>query len=78
LLEETLPVLLVSHDTDGDWQFLCGTTNRTEDGRLVSLGCIFERDRTLASVADLPEGWRASRAAVGADWCREKSGENGA
>jgi hypothetical protein len=72
VLEESLPILLVSHDEGGDWQFLCGTTNRTEDGRIVSLGCILERDRTLAEVADLPEGWRASRTAKGAAWRREK------
>jgi hypothetical protein len=48
------PVLLVTHDREGDWQFLCGTTNRTEDAKIVSLGCIFERDPTLAQVADLP------------------------
>jgi len=74
VLEENLPILLVAHDRDGDWQFLCGTTNRPKDGRIVSLGCIFERDRTLAEVADLPEGWRADRPAVGAGWKRGKAG----
>jgi hypothetical protein len=68
------PVLLVSHDRDGDWQFLCGTTNRPEDGRVVSLGCVLERDQTLAEVADLPEGWTACRPAKGAAWRREKAG----
>lgn len=73
VLEENLPILLVSHDENGDWQFLCETTNRPKDGRIVSLGSIFERDRTLAGVADLPEGWTASRQAIGDDWSREKS-----
>jgi hypothetical protein len=73
VLEGNLPILLVNHDEDGDWQFLCGTTNRTEDGRIVSLGGIFERDRSLAPVADLPEGWRASRTAKGAVWTREQA-----
>jgi hypothetical protein len=74
VLEENLPVLLVSHDGDGDWQFLCGTTNQPKDGRIVSLECIFERDHTLAEVADLPEGWMASRTAKGAAWTRERVG----
>jgi len=65
------PVLLVFHDEEGDWQFQCGTTNKQKDMQLVSLGVIFERDPTLAQVADLPEGWRASRSAVGAEWQRE-------
>jgi hypothetical protein len=73
VLRDGHPVLLVAHDPDGDWQFLCGTTNRTEDAQVVSLGCILERDRTLAEVADLPEGWRASRRAKGAAWRREKA-----
>jgi hypothetical protein len=76
VLDENLPILLVSHDRDGDWQFLCGTTNRPEDGRIVSLGCILGRDRTLAAVADLPEGWRAYRRAKGARWSREKAEGN--
>ena len=75
VVEDDLPILLVSHDADGDWQFLCGTTNRTEDAKLVSLGCMFERDHSLAEVADLPEGWTASRREKGAAWSREKSEE---
>ncbi len=67
------PILLVTHDADGNWQFLCGTTNRVGDGQIVSLACVFERDRTLAEVADLPEGSRASRKAVGAVWRRVKT-----
>jgi hypothetical protein len=69
------PVLLVSRDQEGDWQFLCGTTNRTEDAKIVSLGCIFERDSTLAEVADLPGGWTASRKRKGAAWRREEAEE---
>jgi hypothetical protein len=70
LLEENRPVLLVSHDPDGDWQFLCGTTNETSEGRLVSLGNILEIDPTLSTLADLPTGWQASRSAVGEPWQR--------
>jgi len=77
VLESNLPILLVSHDEDGDWRFLCGTTNKPKDGRIVSLGCIFERDRTIAEVADLPEGWRAYRRSAKAEWRREKAEEDG-
>ena len=52
-----LPILLVSHDTDGDWHFLCGTTNQVDDAAVVSLGGILQRDPTLVDLADLPEGW---------------------
>jgi hypothetical protein len=70
------PILLVSHDREGDWQFLCGTTNRAEDAKIVSLGCIFERDGTLAEVAGLPEGWTAYRRVKGAAWGRERALED--
>jgi hypothetical protein len=73
VLQDGHPILLITHDREGDWQFLCGTTNRTEDGQLVSLGCIFARDRTVAEVADLPEGWRAYRRKKGTAWKREEA-----
>ncbi|HEX3197180.1 MAG TPA: hypothetical protein VHR39_06435 [Propionibacteriaceae bacterium] len=65
------PILLVTHDADdGSWQFLCGTTDDPADGRVVGLGQMCKRDATLTELADLPEGWRASRAAPGLPWQR--------
>jgi hypothetical protein len=72
VLEGQRPILLVTHDADdGAWQILCDTTNRTEDGRVECLGCLFERDRSIGELADLPLGWRARREAVGQPWTRE-------
>jgi hypothetical protein len=31
VIEEGHPILLVTHDEDGDWQILCGTTNASAD-----------------------------------------------
>ncbi len=73
VLVDGQPILRVTHDGDGDWQFLCGTIDRPEDGQLVSLGSIFELDSTIAEMADLPAGWRASRRAKGAAWKREEA-----
>ena len=68
---EGAPVLLVTHDADdGSWQFLCGTTDDPADARVVGLGQMYKRDATLGELADLPEGWRASRAAAGQPWHR--------
>ena len=59
---EGAPILLVTHDADdGSWQFLCGTTDNPADARVVGLGQMYKRDASLGEVADLPEGWRASR-----------------
>ena len=70
VLREGYPVLLVTHDEDGDWQFMCTTTNDSEHGLIVCLGCAYERDRTVAEVADLPRGWQAWRDFVGGPWDR--------
>ena len=75
-VREGSPVLLVSHDKDGDWQFLCGTTNDPREGALVRLGNMLANDNTLAEIADLPEGWTARRTGLGAKWHRaEEVGE---
>ena len=72
------PILLVTHDADdGSWQFLCGTTNDTADGRVVGLGEMYRRDTTVGELADLPEGWRAWRAAPGHPWQRGQSPHQG-
>ncbi len=75
VLEENHPILLVTHDETGDWQFLCGTTNKAEDARAVCLGCMFERDRTIGQLADLPRGWGAWRASRTAKWQPHKNTE---
>lgn len=70
VLREGYPVLLVSHDHDGDWQFLCGTTNNSAHGAIICLGCAYQEDRSVGELADLPIGWQAWRDSVGAPWER--------
>ncbi len=66
------PVLFVYHSAeDGAWQFLCGTTDRDEEGRLIGLQEALRIEPALREVADLPEGWRAYRESAGAPWVRE-------
>jgi hypothetical protein len=68
---EGAPVLLVTHDHDGDWQVLCGTTNDSKDARIVCFGCAYQRNRVIGELADLPRGWRAWRDDVKSPWIRE-------
>jgi hypothetical protein len=70
VIEENYPILLVTHDEDGAWQILCGTTNDPEHARAVCLGCLYERDKTIGQLADLPRGWRARRESPDAQWHR--------
>jgi len=41
-----------------------------EDARVVSLGLIFKKDPSLASLCDLPLGWCAWRGEPGENWVR--------
>ena len=74
VIEDDYPVLLVTHDDDGDWQFLCGTTNETKDGLLVCLDRIVEDHPSVVELADLPPGWQAFRDAPDGPWQRAKQG----
>ena len=67
---EDFPVLLVSHDEEGDWQVLCGTTTEFEQAMVVCLGCAYQHDPTIGELADLPLGWCASRASTADPWVR--------
>jgi hypothetical protein len=59
VIEDGYPILLVTHDEDGDWQFRCGTTNGSEDARLVCLQEIVESHPSVAELVDLPMRWQA-------------------
>ena len=62
VLEEGLPILLVTHDEDdGGWQFLCGTTNDAERGRIVGLDSIVPQE-SFADGARRPPARLASLA----------------
>lgn len=67
-LRDGEPILFVSHDQNGDWQFLCGDVTAADECLLVCLGCAYERDRTIGELADLPCGWQAWRDSVDAPW----------
>lgn len=70
VVSQQFPVLRVAHDADGDWQFLDATTDEPGECVLHCLGCVYERDNTLAEVADLPRGWSAFREQAGSPWVR--------
>ena len=67
---EHFPVLQVTHDHQGDWQFLDATTDEPGECVLLCFGCVYELDSTLGGISDLPRGWGAFRQEVGAEWER--------
>ena len=71
VIEQKLPILCVSHYSDDhSWAFVCGTTDVTEDGRVIAMSEALEIDPTLRALADLPPGWTARRERVGSKWER--------
>ena len=74
VLEQKLPILRVTHYSDDhSWAFVCGTTNATEDGRVIAMHRVISLDPTLRTIADLPPGWTAWRDSVGSVWNRVRS-----
>ena len=73
VLDGSHPILRVSHDSDGDWQFLCGHPFSTADGRIVCLSTIVDLHPSIAEVADLPEGWQATRDSSNSPWQLEEA-----
>jgi hypothetical protein len=71
VLREGYPVLFVSHDTDGNWQVLCGTTTDEKDALVICLGEAVQRDRSITDLADMPRGWSAWRRSPGDSRTRE-------
>jgi hypothetical protein len=65
------PVLPVSR-SDGEWCFLCGSghPDSHEDYRVVCIGHVIERDKSLKETLDLPPDWEAERGEVGGGWIR--------
>ncbi len=73
VLVEGHPILHVSHDADGDWQFTCGGDHAEESGdeaKLVCLKHILAREPTIAELADLCPAWWAERDDAQGSWER--------
>lgn len=79
VFDETKPVLLVVHDKDGDWSFVCGEPHNDSAGayRVVGIGHLTARDPALDQCADLPAGYEAERSTVGQPWMRTEVDSSG-
>jgi hypothetical protein len=65
-------ILLVTHETDGMWQLLCGKEDcgSHTQPRLVGLNHLLDRDPSLLEIRDLPEGFWCERAHISGSWTR--------
>lgn len=71
--DDNAPVLVVSHYSDDhSWAFLDGQAWTEDQAIVVSMKNILDAHPYLTEVADLPPGWRATRADVNSPWVREE------
>ena len=64
------PLLGVTHDSDGGWQFLDGGSTTEEDAAVLHLAHVVGADLSLVGLADLPLGWQAWRSGPDSPWTR--------
>ena len=69
IFKDTRSTLLVIH-SGGDWQCLCGQYDHGEEGHLVGIGHLIERDQSIDELYNLPSGWEAERCSVEEAWIR--------
>ena len=62
------PILYVSHDKDGDWQFHGAEEATTEDAAIVRLDEMIAIDNSVLEVSDLPLGAYAVRKSANDPW----------
>jgi len=69
ILDEKKPILYVSHDSEGDWQFLCGESgHKEENAKIISLKSATELDQSLNDLFEMPKGVGAERKAKDDKW----------
>lgn len=69
IILDNKPILHVEHEHDGDWQFLCGENNHSEDNaKIISLKEATELDQSLNDLSEMPIGVGVERKAIGEKW----------
>lgn len=68
IIEEHKPILYVTHDIEGGWQFLCGENHTTADGRIVALQEIIKLDPAVCKTSNLKRGQIAVRESKEKEW----------
>lgn len=62
------PIVYVSHDRDGDWQFFGEEKVSVSDARLVSLVEIIQLDQSINKILSMPINHYAIRQKITDDW----------
>ncbi|HET6224709.1 MAG TPA: hypothetical protein VFF27_00425 [Bacteroidia bacterium] len=71
VIENNSPIVYVSHDMDGDWQFFGSEENiEIDKSRIVLLEEIIERDPSVKELLDMSKGTAAYRKSRESEWIR--------
>ncbi len=62
------PILYVIHDDDGDWEFLSSADSTMVEVFTMPLKEMFDFDKSLKTIIDLPKGWKAMRSDTTKAW----------
>ena len=70
VLERNAVITDAYHEYGGGWQFLNASDEpfTSANARIVSLGCIIEKDGTIQKLSELDYGWHASRSSLESTW----------
>jgi hypothetical protein len=68
VIEDKSPIILVSHDEDGDWQFLSEEGPVESEARVILLGEMIQHDPSILEIADLALGAKAFRDNADCPW----------
>lgn len=71
IVKQEQPILYVTHDIDGAWQFLDGDQVSIEQAMIVRLDEIIDMDPTLIDIMNLGIGMKATRNKKGDPWLRK-------
>ncbi len=69
VLAKERPILHVTHDDDGMWQFLCGAEGHSpENAKVIGLGQAVELDQSINDLYEMPLGVGAERESLNDTW----------
>lgn len=69
IINKSVPILNVTHDLDGIWQFLNHDVEvKEEDAVVVSIHEIIKIDPTVIEIINIPRGTSTIRKSVGTQW----------
>lgn len=69
VFDKSKPILYVTHDSDGYWQFLCGEDHHTEDDiKVISLLQAVTLDATINDLYEMPLNAGAERKQINEKW----------